>query len=252
MFNLELLKQELVSSNGLRSVFTLITVATILTIYEFVVFYYVIVPTVKSKIASALDSGGEALRGTLYKSIGVSNQEQNLIRATQEYSQTEQEIESIVQVFKDREDVKLDKINKYTIATGALILGGLASVLYIIKHTLNSRGTTIGICTWITIGATVALLAIFQYNFYLYGNKYKYLGSAGNEELIAFLYTNMDTSMKSRTETRNSQQPSTTRAQVDSIENQLKQRADIQQEQEQPAIQDFLKSLEGMTISEQA
>lgn len=244
MFNLEVLKQELVSSNGLRSVFTLITVATILTIYEFVVFYYIIVPTVKRKISSALDNGGEALRGTLYSSLGISNQETNLIRSTQEYTQTEQEIESIVQVFKDREDVKLDKINKYTIATGALILGGLVLVLYIIKHTLNSRGTTIGICTWITIGVTIALLAIFQYNFYLYGNKYKYLGSAGNEELIGFLYKNMDTRTRSNDISSDSQQPTASRAQVSNLETQLKQTKQVQDSN----LTDYYRMLGGQVV----
>jgi ABC-type transport system involved in cytochrome bd biosynthesis fused ATPase/permease subunit len=185
----DLLKRELVSVPGLRSVFALIFVATLLTIYEYLLFYIVIVPSVKQQIDNALNTGGEAIRRVLQKStLGLIS----VIKPTEAYKSTREEIDAIVDAFKTREDQKLAKINNYTIATGVLILLTLGVILYVLKSVLNSSGADIGSCTWITIGVTMILLGFFQYNFYMYGNKFRYIGSAGNEELINFLYQNIE------------------------------------------------------------
>jgi ABC-type transport system involved in cytochrome bd biosynthesis fused ATPase/permease subunit len=202
---LDLLKRELVSVPGLRSVFALIFVATLLTIYEYLLFYIVIVPSVKQQIDNALNTGGEAIRRVLQKStMGLVS----ILKPTEAYKSTREEIDAIVDAFKTREDQKLAKINNYTIATGVLILMTLGVILYVLKSVLNSSGADIGSCTWITIGVTMILLGFFQYNFYMYGNKFRYIGSAGNEELINFLYQNIEIQLEPEANVSGSEQSS--------------------------------------------
>lgn len=251
---LDLLKRELVSVPGLRSVFALIFVATLLTIYEYLLFYVVVVPSVKLQIDTALNTGGEAIRKVLQKStLGLVT----VIKSTEVYKSTRDEIDAIVDAFKTREDKKLEKINNYTIATGVLILLTLGIILYILKSILNSNGADIGSCTWITIGITMVLLAFFQYNFYMYGNKFRYIGSAGNEELINFLYQNIDIQLESEVtsesanvssasdgvvSTVDSVLPGVSSSVLQTIEEQIKDR--LKDEIEKTSLTDYYKKIE--------
>ena len=45
-------------------------------------------------------------------------------------------------------------------------------------------GEDIGKCVWVLSFITLFLIMIFQYAFHVFGNKYNYLGSEENEELL--------------------------------------------------------------------
>jgi hypothetical protein len=154
----------LTSDDGLRSVFALLSVSLVLTIYEILLFFLVISPSVQIKIDAQL--------------ADVSFLKSN--SATRFLSRN-------FNVFNKRESILIDKINMYTKITGALIIFSLVFILYIIYKTLGERKQSVGECTLVNIFITLVFISIFQYSFYIYGQKYKYLGSNGAEELISFL-----------------------------------------------------------------
>lgn len=89
--------------------------------------------------------------------------------------------------FKEREMELINTINGYTKATGVLIILVMFILMLWVKTTLNRRGENIGGCTWKISFITIAFIMAFQYVFYLYGLKYKYMGTMGQEELIYYL-----------------------------------------------------------------
>ena len=79
----------------------------------------------------------------------------------------------------------------YTVYTAFFMLIILSILLLIIKNKLNERGEDIGKCVWILSFITLFLIGIFQYAFYVFGNKYNYLGSEGQEELLYYLLSKL-------------------------------------------------------------
>jgi hypothetical protein len=90
-------------------------------------------------------------------------------------------------IFNQREDRLVQKVNIYTKVTGVIIISSLVMLLFYIYNTLDSRGSNLGDCTFTNIFTTLFFIAIFQYSFYKYGKNYKYIGSYGKEELATYL-----------------------------------------------------------------
>ena len=235
---LKSLHQTLLSTNGLRATFVVIFVATMLTIYELGMFYFVVVPKVNFQINNGIHEVSKNL-----KEIDIINTDKlivdndylkeidNFINNIREFDSENKysflinmfekykvniinkikytidegiknvtnysssdinnhkinTLKSLFETFQDREDVLLDKINNYTIVTSFFLLSVLCIILYLIKSKLNERGENIGKCVWVLSFITLFLIMIFQYAFYVFGNKYNYLGSEGNEELLYYL-----------------------------------------------------------------
>ena len=218
----------LVSNNGLRAVFIVIFVATMLTIYELIMFYFVVVPKVNTQINDSLseiskqiknvklldrnfdvnlgidfdintiNQNKQKLENIIYnlKKMDTTNNYSFLFEYLDKYKNFKNEnidwislnsFKNIFKTFKEREDRYIEKINKYTVYTSFLLLTILFILLLIIKNKLNSRGENIGTCVWVLSFITLFLIMIFQYSFYIFGNRYNYLGSEGNEEFIYYL-----------------------------------------------------------------
>lgn len=198
----------LFTNDGLRSLFGLVLVSTILTIYELVLFYRVVVP----QITTQVDNGLNLLANTLYTNFALNpsfkylsqldlskdfntnqtNEVRNIYNqitiAKEKKELTTNRILNALETFKEREKIYTHKINNYTKFVAVVILSVLTLILVSIYKLLKSRGETIGKCTWIVTFITIALILIFQYIFYIFGNKYQYIGSKGNEEMLVYIF----------------------------------------------------------------
>lgn len=203
----------LFSNDGLRSLFSLVLVSTILTVYELALFYTVVVPQITTQVDNGLDQLAIALynKFTLspdfvyvpqtipekmpqYQYLFTTNQVNEIrsvfnqsILAKENQQKTTNRILNVLKTFKEREQIYTKKINNYTVFVGILILSVLAIILFTIYRTLKNRNETIGKCTWSITFVTIGLILIFQYFFYIFGNKYQYIGSKGNEEMLVYI-----------------------------------------------------------------
>jgi hypothetical protein len=212
----------LMSDNGLRSLFVVIFVATILTFYEIGMFYFVVTPQVKKQVDVGLKKATQAVKADLDKTTKeytdkylknsklAQIEQNNIIDQFDKYFDTNQfniqdkkqdvinNIENtkkftqtIFDTLKSREDVLIEKINGYTKVTGMFIIITLFVIMLVINYTMTNRNSSLGNCVWINAGVTLALIFIFQYRFYYLGVEYKYIGSKGQDELIYNLYKNI-------------------------------------------------------------
>lgn len=231
--------KELSSTTTLRNVFCILVIATVLAIYEIILFYIQVAPLVKTQVDNGLKNAGDSLGKELQNTVrlmltdikinladnidkleekntvnineikkqyynivnkvdydGIPNEyKQELLldldKNLQEYSETNKKIGKFIldlsKTFKERELELINTINTYTKATGVLIVLTMLILMIWVKSTLNRRGENIGSCTWKISFITISFIMVFQYIFYLYGLKYKYMGTMGQEELIYYL-----------------------------------------------------------------
>jgi hypothetical protein len=184
------LYQALMSNDGLRGLFSVIAVATILTVYELGMFFYVVTPKVKLQVDQGIDEISTVAGDIVRQSIDQNTTEIDPnTKALINYSMIpfRDGIDTGLETLRDREEVLTNKINNYTRITGVFLLVVLFIIMYGIKVILNSRGESIGGCTWKIVLVTIVLIMSFQYSFYWYGQEYRYLGREGNEELLYYL-----------------------------------------------------------------
>lgn len=196
------------SSPGLQSLFAVLFVATVLTIYEVTMFYKVVVPEVNTKINEGIKELSKSLKET--STANVKNQirmdnysiintlkENHMLKdvpydvfiQNKQLLDTKDSLYNILEIGEEREGVLTKKINEYTKVTGVAMVVILCVGLYMIHVVLRSRGEYITRCSWTIIATTIVLILAFQYVFYLLGTKYKYLGSMGDEELLYYIYS---------------------------------------------------------------
>lgn len=171
----------LMSTNGLRSTFIILAVAGILTVYELGTFYMVIVPTIKNKIKNALEKIGNTI---------------NQLIIDKQITLPRTKINDVLEIFDSREQLLLEKINTYTKYTGGVILVVITIALLVIRQMLATKGFNIALGTYMNILVTITLIGIFQYSFFNYGQKYKYIGAYGEEELVGYLLENLELDQK--------------------------------------------------------
>lgn len=94
---------------------------------------------------------------------------------------------SILKTLYIRELEYINKINTYTILTVTLLLVFLVSGLLLIYNTLNERKEILGNYVWISSAFTICMILLFQYSFFIYANKYKYMGSTNTDEIIYYV-----------------------------------------------------------------
>jgi ABC-type multidrug transport system fused ATPase/permease subunit len=198
------LAKAFVSDDGLRGVFSLIFTATILTIYELALFYYVVTPGILNQIDNGIKDLARALYTSLelnyvtgqneYKKFfsdaewqNISSEYENAVFNKESKKEVLQRIIDVLDTMDKREQRYINKINNNTKFVGALILIGLSVILLIIYMILKGRGESIGKCTWVNSIVTVGLILAFNYSFYLYGQRYQYIGSKGNEEMMVYI-----------------------------------------------------------------
>ena len=168
----------------IQNIYSILFAATILTIFEIVFFYIIIAPGVKGTMNENLNKLVNVFSNKLNK-VGESSMEGKILTS----SIFNSKLGNMFKVFRIREDKLVNKINMYTIYTGIIILVSLVITVYSLYRSLDT-----GTAKTPTIFAifTVICLIIFQIFFYFYGLKYKYPGSEGSEELIKFIYDNLN------------------------------------------------------------
>lgn len=196
------------SGPGLQSLFAVLFVATVLTIYEITMFYKVVVPEVNTKINDGIKELSHSIKNSTTENVEnqlrmdnysiINTLKENRILKDVPYDafiqnnqllNTKDALYNILEIGEEREGVLTAKINNYTKVTGVGMIVTLCIGLYMIHAVLRSRGESITECSWTIIATTIVLILAFQYLFYLLGTKYKYLGSMGNEELQYYIYS---------------------------------------------------------------
>ena len=94
---------------------------------------------------------------------------------------------SILKTLYQREKILVDEINNYIVITVIFLLGFLMFCLLFIKKILNERKEILGNYVWISSWFTIVMILMFQYSFFIYANKYKYMGSTNTDELVYFI-----------------------------------------------------------------
>ena len=162
----------------LRGLFCVILVSTILTIYEVYLFYTNVVPTVQD----AIDGGIRDLAHQLDQHTDV--------KAICLYKN---QFSSVYKTLQDQENEYIHTINTYTKVSAVALLVVLVGSLVFIRSIVKQMRPTEGLqtYTWVVGITTVVLIMLFQYGFYFYGRKFKYLSSEGQEELLYHLSTRL-------------------------------------------------------------
>lgn len=169
----EWFKRTVESPDGLRSSIVMVVVAIFLTLYEFSLFYKVVVPTVKDQI----DKGITKLTNDFIFSNSIF------------FKDVLQGVGSLLDVFDERERILTDRLNDYTKYTSILIILVLMILLVFLTWFLNSKGNVIGMSSYVNIVVTLVLTGVFQYYFYVYGNSFNYMR---DEELNVYLLNGLD------------------------------------------------------------
>jgi len=159
--------------------------ALILTIFEIVFFYMIVAPGVILQMDNGIRTSSKQLAKELEKDDDLSN--------VLNTAMFDDNTENILHTATEREKELVEKINFYTKATGAVIVGLLLVLVFNLKGRLDrfsGHDASMRTAFW-TSGITVSVLIAFQGYFYMFGQKYNYLGSFGNEEFLATIYNAM-------------------------------------------------------------
>ena len=220
------------SSDGLRVCFISIYVATLLTIYEIILFYSFVIPEINNEINNGIITMAYETKKQINLDINIKLQPDTLLidlfkylNITIIYDITNEKIYqntnellysniitffiqdkfnlllkyiiqnettkililSILKTLYQREKILVDEINNYTVITVIFLLGFLMFCLLFIKKILNERKEILGNYVWISSWFTIVMILMFQYSFFIYANKYKYMGSTNTDELVYFI-----------------------------------------------------------------
>lgn len=246
-------KNTVKSSEGLRVCFISLFIATILTLYEILLFYTFVIPEIKNEVNEGILLLALQVKYQLYFNININlnnnikdnlngsnttniffnlidylnitipyldsntNSIINLNKYNKEYHDTyitfintfissifnellnyiinnetvKIFILSTLKTLNVRESIYVDKINTYTVLTSMFLLGFLIFSLLMIKYTLNDRKEILGNYVWVSSWFTIAMILLFQYSFFVYANKYKYMGRTDTDEIVYFLFNQL-------------------------------------------------------------
>lgn len=209
---------------GKKGIFSILLIATILTVFEIVFFYNIITPSINEKMNTNLDAISKKLfiniNEAKYNENNINKQEiskvldtlykddkkgnlftliSNIDENNTDIAKTgimkivfNDKIKAILNTFSDREKNLTKHINKYTMLSGLLLLTFLIVLMILIWK--NIKKSELGLnenykmsTSILTALFTVFILISFQILFFFFGKKYYYPGSLGNEELTSLL-----------------------------------------------------------------
>jgi heme/copper-type cytochrome/quinol oxidase subunit 4 len=179
--------KELTSPDGLRGMFNIFLTATILTIFEIVFFYKIVVPGVENSMNNGINKISVVLADNINatKKETMNNAtEQNKLLISNIFTTIKNSDNAFFKTFASREKLLTVKINKYTKITGVIIIMILVLLLCFIYYSLKSQGDVELYAPILTSFLTVCALISFQIMFYFFSLKYNYPGSEGNDELL--------------------------------------------------------------------
>ena len=189
------------SLDGQRGLFSLILTATILTVFEIVFFYKIVAPGVIQNMNNGLNNVGKVIGTKLDETTDKIEENtkdplQKVIISKIIDFISSGNSSAILSTFASREKKLTDDINLYTKKTGILIISLLCLLLFFIYNNIKGlskqEGQVVGLGVPVkTALLTVFILIAFQTLFYFFGQKFRYPGTMGNEELLYEMQKNM-------------------------------------------------------------
>lgn len=169
---MSIILQYINDKNGMENLQSIIIVSIALFSYELILFYFNLIPTIKSKLRNFINNlkyNSDNNMIILFKPILQNNIILDMLR-----------------VFYNRENNMINKVNNYTIISGVLLLIILIYILHVLnkKQRINNRVLVIS-------SIILILVFIFQYLFYIFGMNYRYIDSISLEELQYFVLKNL-------------------------------------------------------------
>lgn len=204
MVNLIKIKEVVTSISGLHEILTVLLIATILTIFEIILFFKIIAPGVKKTINNTLAKTGKTLGSIIYNKENsvlidmVPSEIRNYIEIMIDNDIIKPDavtdnnlVLDIAYTLRDREKSLTDDINRYTFISSILLVIILVIIIGLIIYTIT-RTNKINKSAILAAFVTVAILIAFQYNFYQLGKEYKYTGSMGNDEYLKIIIDKLE------------------------------------------------------------
>ncbi len=172
------------------------TIALILTIFEIILFYMIVVPEIKNNITSHLREVKQELRTKYNVNLDEQIKYNTLINQIPNNGIYQDMNNNLFMdfnsVIEGRETQLLTKINNMTKFAGIMLVMILCGLLVLSAILLKITNRKFHILGLIAALVTVGLIAAFQYNFYLFGKKYQYTGSKGKEEMLAIIIKQLE------------------------------------------------------------
>ena len=212
----------LTSLDGKRGCFSIILIATILTLFEIAFFYLNIAPSINTTFNDGIEKIAKNIN-LMYTDIqnkSIKKNKSNIyVYSILSQLFSNNKVNGIIQMLKSREKTLVDSNNRYVAFTGLIIMILLIVLLFYIKNTIKSdrnlgyesgnplqnsryiksRGTDIGLNVpiWTAMFSVIIIIG-FQIMFYFFGLQYKFLGTGKNNEysqseLIDFIITKIQT-----------------------------------------------------------
>jgi hypothetical protein len=177
----------LTSPDGLRGMFNIFLTATILTIFEIIFFYKIVVPGVENSMENGIKKVGKIIAKMINNRESTSSESDILLN--QLINIFKENNNPIPKTFASREYLITNKINNYTKITGIIIIIILVSLLVGIYYNLKNKtnGDTQLVTPILTSILTIIVLISFQIMFYFFSLKFNYPGSEGDNELLYFM-----------------------------------------------------------------
>ena len=201
--------KNLTSLDGKRGCFTIILVATILTMFEIAFFYLVVVPNINYQF----DNGIRQVSQTISNKVNLLKLK--YIKDNNIYAYVfgilgnkldNTSLRGVFHTLNERENKIITKNNRYVAFTGLVIIIILILILVNIKNKIYSDKDYVqkapeeqkGVLSapiWTAV-FTVLILVSFQIRFYFFSLDYKFLGTGINNETMMnemkyFIYDNI-------------------------------------------------------------
>ena len=183
-----------------KTLFSVLIVSAVLTIYEILMLYVFMIPEVKKQIDSGILQLSEVCKNIINNynnNILNTNEIQPfvlLIHKTNYNSSIDENMNiakynllSIFKTYEQRESILINKLNIYNLFTSCILLFTLFFSIFLTIYYLKKNNQIIfDKYIWISV-ITIIFILLFQYIFFLYASSYNYIGSQNDIEIVYFI-----------------------------------------------------------------
>jgi len=171
----------------IKTLFSVLIVSTVLTIYEILMLYVFMIPEIKKqidygilKISSICKNINKNKQYFLLNYIETNSSSINI-------NELKYNLISIFKTYYQRENILINKLNTYNIFTSFLMLFILIFSIFLTIYYLKKNNQII-MDKYIWTGMiTIVFILLFQYIFFLYASNYNYIGSQNEIEIVYFI-----------------------------------------------------------------
>lgn len=184
----------------IKTLFSVLIVSTVLTIYEILMLYVFMIPEIKKQIDSGIIQLSLVCKNyinSVNNNILSTNEIQPilfLVNKTNYTSIVNKSIDitkynflSIFKTYEQRESILIYKLNTYNLFTSCVLLFSLLFSIFLTIYYLKKNNQIVfDKYIWISI-ITIIFVLLFQYIFFLYASSYNYIGSQNEIEIVYFI-----------------------------------------------------------------